>query len=196
MNPLFSDVARIEGFYTPELMREIAEEGSVRDVQGVPERVKSVFVTAHDITPECHVRMQAAFQKHTDNAVSKTVNFPTSATPNDVQKVYMLAHELGCKGVTIYRDASRKEQVLNRGSGKGAGGGDVEAHAPVDAEVQDPDVTETQSPNADETQDPQEAGVRSTPRPRPPANTGLYQKNEHRVRQSLRDGKPGRARAV
>jgi ribonucleoside-diphosphate reductase alpha chain len=183
VNPLFSDVAKIEGIFTPELMREIAEKGSVRDVQGVPERVKGVFVTAHDITPEWHVRMQAAFQKHTDNAVSKTVNFPSTATPSDVQKVYMLAHELGCKGVTIYRDESRKEQVLNRGSSKGQRGGTVEAggqkaaeaaaarpaeaRTPGTAETRPPQAAEAQAAHAPKERGFQEREVRSTPRPRP-----------------------------
>ncbi len=117
VNPLFNEVAKMEGFYSDELMRNIANKGSLRDIDGVPEHVKKVFVTAHDIIPEWHVRMQAAFQKHTDNAVSKTVNFPHDATPKDVEKVYLLAHKLGCKGVTIYRDGSRVEQVLNRGAG-------------------------------------------------------------------------------
>ncbi len=117
VNPLFDEVARMEGFYSQELMRDIAEKGSLKDVEGVPDQVKKVFVTAHDISPEWHVRMQAAFQKHTHNAVSKTVNFPHDAAPKDVEKVYLLAHKLGCKGVTIYRDGSRTEQVLNRGSG-------------------------------------------------------------------------------
>jgi ribonucleoside-diphosphate reductase alpha chain len=117
VNPLFDEVARVEGFYSSELMRKIAEKGSLSEVEDVPDDVKKVFVTAHDITPEWHVRMQAGFQKHTDNAVSKTVNFPHDATPKDVEKVYLLAHKLGCKGVTIYRDGSRSEQVLNRGTG-------------------------------------------------------------------------------
>jgi ribonucleoside-diphosphate reductase alpha chain len=188
VNPLFSDVAKMEGFFTPELMREIAEKGSVRDVQGVPERVKGVFVTAHDITPEWHVRMQAAFQKHTDNAVSKTVNFPNKATPSDVQKVYMLAHELGCKGVTIYRDASRKEQVLNRGSGADTNAPQAEpgAHDPGDEEEakaageREPRVIDQgEAPTVDshghdepavmdgEAGEPHAGQVRSTPRPRP-----------------------------
>ncbi|MBW2129043.1 MAG: vitamin B12-dependent ribonucleotide reductase, partial [Deltaproteobacteria bacterium] len=105
-NPYFEKVAREMGFYSPELMEEIARAGSLRDIEGIPEEVKSVFVTAHDVSPEWHVRMQAAFQKYTDNAVSKTVNLPRDATPDDVRKVYELAYRLGCKGVTIYRDGS------------------------------------------------------------------------------------------
>jgi len=111
-HPLFERVAYERGFYSEELMRRIGEAGSIQDFLEIPEDIKSVFVTAHDIAPEWHVRIQAAFQKHTDNAVSKTVNFPYDATPEDVETVYMLAYQLGCKGVTIYRDSSREHQVL------------------------------------------------------------------------------------
>jgi ribonucleoside-diphosphate reductase alpha chain len=113
VNPLFEEFARREGFYSEELMKEVGEKGRLRDVKGVPEKVKKLFVTAHDITPEWHVKMQAAFQKYTDNAVSKTVNFPHDATREDVARVYMLAYEEGCKGITIYRDRSRESQVLS-----------------------------------------------------------------------------------
>jgi ribonucleoside-diphosphate reductase alpha chain len=115
VHPIFEEVARERGFYSKALMEEIAQKGSLKKVNGIPEDVRKIFVTAHDISPEWHVRMQAAFQKYTDNAVSKTVNFPHSATREDVRKVYMLAYQLGCKGVTIYRDGSREEQVLNIG---------------------------------------------------------------------------------
>ncbi len=115
LHPLFARVAAEGGFDTPEVMKEVAASGGVSGVKGVPEEVKRLFVTSHDISPEWHVRMQAAFQKHTDNAVSKTVNFPNHASTEDVAKVYMLSYELGCKGVTIYRDRSRDTQVLNLG---------------------------------------------------------------------------------
>lgn len=115
VHPYFEAVAKARGFHTPELMRAIAEAGSLAHVDGVPEDVKRVFVTAHDISPEAHIRMQAAFQQHTDNAVSKTVNFTHDATREDVREVYELAWRLGCKGVTIYRDGSRSEQVLTVG---------------------------------------------------------------------------------
>jgi len=115
VNPLFEAMARKENFYSENLMREIAEKGHLNHLPGVPERIRKLFVTAHDILPEDHIRMQAAFQKYTDNAVSKTVNFPHEATVDDVEKVYLLAYELGCKGVTIYRDRSREKQVLYKG---------------------------------------------------------------------------------
>jgi ribonucleoside-diphosphate reductase alpha chain len=115
VNPQFESIAREKGFYSPELMGEIAERGSIQDLAEIPPEVRRVFVTAHDITPEDHIRMQAAFQKHTDNAVSKTVNFPRHAAVEEVRRVFELAHHLGCKGVTIYRDGSRDQQVLSTG---------------------------------------------------------------------------------
>ena len=115
VNPFFEKVAKQEGFYSEDLMKKIAQEGNIQNFQEVPEKIKKLFVTAHDISPEDHIRMQAAFQKYTDNAVSKTVNFPYEATLDNVAKVYRFAFELGCKGVTIYRDRSRAKQVLYKG---------------------------------------------------------------------------------
>lgn len=115
VHPYFEAIARERGFYSPELMQQIAEHGSLHDINEIPEDIRHLFVTAHDITPEVHIRMQAAFQKHTDNAVSKTVNFANSATVQDVTRVYELAYQLDCKGVTIYRDGSRDQQVLSTG---------------------------------------------------------------------------------
>jgi ribonucleoside-diphosphate reductase alpha chain len=115
VNPYFEALAKQEGFYSEELMMKIAHSGNIQNIKEVPENIRKLFVTAHDITPEDHIQMQAAFQKHTDNAVSKTVNFPHEATVDDVTKVYKLAYELGCKGVTIYRDKSRTKQVLYKG---------------------------------------------------------------------------------
>ncbi len=100
------------------IVREVAEAGSVAHISGVPEEVKSVYRTAHDISPEWHVRMQAAWQKYTDNAVSKTINFPNSATIDDVEAAYMMAWKAGCKGITIYRDGSKDVQILSVGSEK------------------------------------------------------------------------------
>ena len=113
INPWFEETAKEQGFYSEELMAEIAAKGTLHGMDQIPEAVRRVYVTAHDIAPEWHIRMQAAFQKFTDNAVSKTVNLPRDATVEDVRKIYDLAYELGCKGVTIYRDGSKENQVLS-----------------------------------------------------------------------------------
>ena len=116
VNPYFEQVAKEQGFYSEELMKNIAEHGTLADISEIPLEVRNVFVTAHDITPNDHIQMQSAFQQYTDNAVSKTVNFPNTATIEDVENAYMLAYQTGCKGVTIYRDGSRDEQVLSTAS--------------------------------------------------------------------------------
>ena len=114
VNPDFVARAQREGWYSADLMERIASEGHIHFPE-VPEEVQRVFVTAHDISPEWHVRMQAAFQEHTDSAISKTTNFPNEATEADVREIYELAFRLGCKGVTVYRDGSRPMQVLSTG---------------------------------------------------------------------------------
>lgn len=121
VDPYFEEIAKKRGFYSPKLMRRIAQEGTLAHIAEVPEDVKRVFVTAHDISPEYHIQMQAAFQRHTDNAVSKTVNFSNDATREDVASVFTKAFKLGCKGVTIYRDGSRQSQVLYVGDKKKEG---------------------------------------------------------------------------
>ncbi|RJQ46252.1 MAG: vitamin B12-dependent ribonucleotide reductase [Nitrospiraceae bacterium] len=115
VNPCFEKIAKERGFWSRELVDRIAEKGSLQDIDEIPDDVKKVFITAHDISPLDHIRMQAAFQKYIDNAVSKTVNFPHDASPKDVEDAYFLAYGLGCKGVTVYRDGSRDEQVLSTG---------------------------------------------------------------------------------
>jgi len=115
INPLFEMTAKERGFYSAGLLEEIARTGSVQGIKGVPDDVKRVFVTALDIKPEWHVKMQAAFQKYTDNAVSKTVNLQQEARVEDVEKVFWLAYRLKCKGITVYRYGSKPEQVLNIG---------------------------------------------------------------------------------
>ncbi len=143
VNPYFEDVARKEGFYSEALMKELAGRGTVRGMEQVPAWVQQVFVSAHDITPEGHVRIQAAFQKHTDNAVSKTVNFPHDATREDVARVYQLAYELGCKGITIYRDGSKESQVLTINREAAAGDRPAPAGAGAEAAVQPPGLSRT-----------------------------------------------------
>jgi len=116
-HPAFEETLKARGLYSPDLMKSVAAVGGLHELE-VPDDLKRVYVTAHDVSPEWHIRMQAAFQEHVDNAVSKTVNFPNQAKPEDVEHVYLLAYELGVKGVTIYRDGSRQEQVLNIGEVK------------------------------------------------------------------------------
>ena len=117
VNKWFQQALEKEGLLSRELLEEVAQRGSIADIEGIPEHIKQVFQTAHDITPEWHIRMQAAFQLYTDNAVSKTINFPNSASKDDIRSAFDLAYKLGCKGVTVYRDGSRDHQVLSVGSG-------------------------------------------------------------------------------
>ncbi len=114
-NSFFEKIAKDRGFYRAALLEKIARIGTVQRFQEIPQDVRRVFVTAHDITPEWHVRMQSAFQKYTDNAVSKTVNLSHSATVKDVERAYLLAYQLKCKGITVYRDGSKGKQVLYLG---------------------------------------------------------------------------------
>lgn len=166
VNPLFEETAKRESFYSRKLMEVIAGKGSIKDIEEVPEKYRKIFVTAHDIAPIWHIRMQAAFQKYTDNAVSKTVNFHTDATKDDVREAYMLAYKLGCKGVTIYRDKSREEQVLNINS-------------------------DSKSNNNNPGNNPGTKEKTVAPRPRPAVNRDHY-KGYNRMRQSLYHDKCGR----
>jgi ribonucleoside-diphosphate reductase alpha chain len=126
VNPHFEIVARKRGFHSDELMEKVAEHGTLHDIPEVPEDVRRVFVTAHEIAPEWHVRMQAAFQKYTDNGVSKTINLPNSAAAEDVARAYRLAYDLGCLGITVFRDGCKSAhggQVLHVGTGAAGAGG-------------------------------------------------------------------------
>lgn len=116
INPHFERIARERGFYSGELMEKVVRRGTLRGLEEVPEEVRRLFVTAYELAPESHVRMQAAFQRHTDNGVSKTVNLPNSATVGDVAKVYLLAHRLGCLGITVFREGCKGAQVLHVGA--------------------------------------------------------------------------------
>jgi ribonucleoside-diphosphate reductase alpha chain len=117
VNPIFEEVAKRRGFYSEKLMQKVAEKGVVRGIEGVPEDVQRVFVTAHEIDPVWHVKMQAAFQKQTDNGVSKTINMPNSATPDDIAQAYLMAYDMGCLGITVFRDGCKDTQVLHLGTG-------------------------------------------------------------------------------
>jgi len=121
VNSFFEEIAKERGFWSKKLIEDISRKGSIQDVEGIPADIKKIFITALDIKPEDHIKMQAAFQKHVDNATSKTINFPYSASENDIRKAYIMSYDLGCKGVTFYRNESRKQQVLNiKGKEQGA----------------------------------------------------------------------------
>ncbi len=122
VNPVFERTAREQGFYRPSLIEEILNCGSLKNIEGIPGQVKHVFVTALEIQPEWHIWMQAAFQQFTDNAVSKTVNLPKHASIADVDGIFRLAWELGCKGITVYRNGSRPDQTLRTHAEAPAGG--------------------------------------------------------------------------
>jgi ribonucleoside-diphosphate reductase alpha chain len=113
-HPLFEQTARERGFWSEDLLARIAAAPSLAQVENIPEDVRRLFVTAHEIEPKWHVEIQAAFQRHVDNAVSKTVNLPHEAAVEDVANVYWMAYEMGCKGITVFRDRSRQRQVLVR----------------------------------------------------------------------------------
>jgi len=112
VNPTFEEIAIQEGFYSDELVKKIARQTSIQHIEEIPEEIRRLFVTAHDIPPLWHVKMQAAFQRYVDNAISKTINFPETATPRDIEMAYMMAWQLGCKGITVYRDKCKRKQVL------------------------------------------------------------------------------------
>ncbi|MBW2996454.1 adenosylcobalamin-dependent ribonucleoside-diphosphate reductase [Candidatus Woesearchaeota archaeon] len=115
INKYFEKIAKERGFYNIRLMKEVARKGSLKGIKRIPEDIKKLFRTAHEIKPEQHVRVQGAFQRQVDNAVSKTVNLRRNVRKDEVKKIFLLAHELKCKGITVYREGSRKEQVLNIG---------------------------------------------------------------------------------
>jgi ribonucleoside-diphosphate reductase alpha chain len=134
VNPLFEEIAIEKGFYSRELMARIAKVGSVQEFEEIPRNIRKLFVTAFDISPEWHVKMQAAFQKYTHNAVSKTINLPNNATVSDVEKSYWLAYELKCKGITVYRYGSKGEQVLYIGPVVGRERGETLQYVSADAD--------------------------------------------------------------
>jgi len=112
INSYFENRAIKDGFYSEELIEKVSRAFSLKEIKEIPEEIRRVFVTAQDIAPDWHVQMQAAFQTYTDNAVSKTVNLPNTATPHDVEQIYLLAWKLGCKGITVFRDGSKDKQVF------------------------------------------------------------------------------------
>lgn len=115
LNPKFEEIARQRGFWSEEIKAKVAEKGVIRDIEEIPEDVRALFGTAHEIDLEWHVRVQAVFQKYTENAVSKTINLRHDITVEDIKKAYLLAWETNCKGITVFRDGSKNAQVLNLG---------------------------------------------------------------------------------
>jgi ribonucleoside-diphosphate reductase alpha chain len=115
VNPLFEEVAKTRGFHSKELVGRVAQSGSLQMLEEIPRDVKRIFVTTFDVSPRQHLEVQAAFQRYSDNSVSKTINLPSEATVEDVKKIYLLAYKLKCKGITIYRYGSKEEQVLSLG---------------------------------------------------------------------------------
>jgi ribonucleoside-diphosphate reductase alpha chain len=122
LNTQFEKIAKREGFYSQKLIHHLSKHASLKGAAGVPDKWQKIFATSHDITPLDHIRMQTAFQKYTDNAVSKTINFPNRADVEHIRNAYLSAYKLGCKGLTVYRDGSRQEQVLNIGTSKSDNG--------------------------------------------------------------------------
>lgn len=118
VNKYLEQALKAKGVYSEELMREIAKKGGLHGIEKIPQEIRDVFVISHEIAPEWHVKMQAIFQKHVDNSISKTINFPNYSSMEEIEKGFLLAYESGCKGVTVYRDGSRQFQVMNVGSGK------------------------------------------------------------------------------
>ena len=172
VNKYFKKIATDEGFYSEEVMEKIAESGNLKDIDEIPSGYKRVFVTAHEMSPKWHVRTQAAFQKFVDNAVSKTVNFPSSATIQDVENAYMLAYRLGCKGITIFRDKSRGAQVLQvEGKKKGK---EKKVKAGADGKETKKRVKSYQEEESKE--EGKEKEVKLKPRPRPEVTRGMTKK--------------------
>lgn len=161
----FIETAMSEGFWSEELINKIiANHGSVRGISEVPAKWQAIFTTAHDVSSEWHVRMQSAFQEYTDSAVSKTINMPLGATIDDVKDAYVLAYKLGCKGITVYRDGSRSEQVMNVGKSEN------KART---------EITIKQSPEVNQQDDRRESRPPLPviePRPRPKTTTGITNK--------------------
>ncbi len=179
LNNIFEEYARDNGFYGEDLIEAIeANHGSVRirtdtpqkaraALERIPEEARRTFITAHDVTPEAHIRMQAAFQKYTENAVSKTINFPNEAKPNDINEGYWLAYKLGCKGVTVYRDGSRAMQVMTTSAEKDDGA-ELEAASETHANGQHERAAQSNG----HIEVAPRSQVAATPRPRPKTVSG------------------------
>ena len=175
----FIDIAKAEGFWSDDLINKIiANHGSVRGLNEVPAKWQDIFATAHDVASEWHVRMQAAFQEYTDSAVSKTINMPLGATVDDVKDAYILAYKLGCKGITVYRDGSRSEQVMNVGKSQGKAKEAVSSKQSVVSSQKSEKEQELDFllPRQEERKDSRPSHPLIEPRPRPKTTTGVTNK--------------------
>ena len=178
VNPYFEETAKMGNFYSKELMEKVVRKGNLEDIDEVPSSCKRTFVTAHEVTPVWHVRMQAAFQEFVDNAVSKTVNFPNSATEKDVEDVYMLAYRLGCKGTTIYRDRSREVQVLEVEREKEKKEEIIAGASPEGIEEKKKVLEEAEGPGGESKEEEVDKKItkKIKPRPRPEVTSGMTKK--------------------
>ena len=178
VNPYFEETAKKGNFYSKELMEKVARKGNLEDIDEVPSSCKRIFVTAHEVTPVWHVRIQAAFQEFVDNAVSKTVNFPNSATEKDVEDVYMLAYRLGCKGITIYRDRSREVQVLEVEREKEKEEEIIAGTSPEGIEEKKKVLEEAEEPGGEGKEEEVDKKItkKIKPRPRPEVTSGMTKK--------------------
>jgi ribonucleoside-diphosphate reductase alpha chain len=174
VNKYFRKIAEEEGFYSKELMEEIASQGNLKDIEEVPSVYRRIFKTAHEVTPKWHVRTQAVFQKFVDNAVSKTVNFGSSATVQEVEDVYKLAYRLGCKGITIFRDGSRGMQVLEV-AGKDKSGKEVKMNTGAYSRVKSEKESSKKAGKPEKSDGDGKAAV-IKPRPRPEVTYGMTKK--------------------
>lgn len=127
-------MARQRRFYCRELMTEMTQSGSIQSLKRIPPDIRRIFMTACDLRPEQHLRLQAAFQRHTDNSVSKTINLLPEATMDDVRRIYLQAYQLKCKGITLYRYGTKRGKVLSFGSGQAIEGFEGVGPVVVDAE--------------------------------------------------------------
>jgi len=172
INPLFEKIAKERGFFSQELMKEVAKRGSIQEMAEIPEDVRRIFVTAHDITPEWHLKMQAAFQKYVDAGISKTINFRNEATVEDVKKAYIMAYKLGLKGITIYRDGSKANQVLSTAKENDHNQNSLQKNNKEESTSHLATISILKNPNFQQNIETAKEEFRIKPRPRPAVVSG------------------------
>jgi ribonucleoside-diphosphate reductase alpha chain len=172
INPLFEKIAKERGFFSQELMKEVAKRGSIQEMAEIPEDFRRIFVTAHDITPEWHLKMQAAFQKYVDAGISKTINFRNEATVEDVKKAYIMAYKLGLKGITIYRDGSKANQVLSTAKENDHNQNSLQKNNKEESTSHLATISILKNPNFQQNIETAKEEFRIKPRPRPAVVSG------------------------